>query len=172
AVAKSTNLPIMIYNVPGRTGVNIVPSTVEKLAEIDTIVAIKEASGDLDQISEVVNRCGDRIRVLAGDDSLFTPILAVGGVGVVSVIANIIPKDLKDLFTTFKSGDIANMQKRHHHLLRLYQAMFYEPNPAPVKTAMNLMGKDVGDLRLPLAPMTESNKSRLVEVLKTYGLIN
>jgi 4-hydroxy-tetrahydrodipicolinate synthase len=171
AVTKAVDLPIMIYNVPGRTGVNMQPATVARLAKLDAIVAIKEASGDLNQVSEIINTCGDRIRVFSGDDSLFAPILSVGGVGVVSVVANIAPKDLKALYTAFKANDIAKMQKLHHQLFPLCQAMFYETNPVPVKTAMNLMGMDVGELRLPLAPMSEVNKTRLAQVLKTYGLL-
>ncbi len=171
AVAKTVDLPIMIYNVPGRTGVNMQPATVARLAKFDAIVAIKEASGDLNQVSEIINTCGDRIRVFSGDDSLFAPILSVGGVGVVSVVANIAPKDLKALYTAFKANDFPKTQKLHHQLFPLCQAMFYETNPAPVKTAMNLMGMDVGELRLPLAPMSEANKTRLAQVLKTYGLL-
>lgn len=171
AIAKAVDLPIMIYNVPGRTGVNILPTTVERLAKIETIAAIKEASGDLNQVSEIVHRCGDNIRVFSGDDSLFAPILSVGGVGVVSVIANIVPKDLKSLYDAFKAADLAQAQKLHQQLFPLCQAMFYETNPIPVKTALNLMGKDVGDLRLPLVPMSESNKNRLIETMRAYGLI-
>ncbi len=171
AVAKAVDLPIMIYNVPGRTAVNMQPATVARLAKFDTIVAIKEASGDLNQVSEIINICGDQIRVFSGDDSLFAPILSVGGVGVVSVVANIAPKNLKALYTAFKAHDFPKTQKLHHQLFPLCQAMFYETNPAPVKTAMNLMGMDVGELRLPLAPMSEANKTRLAQVLKIYGLL-
>ena len=171
AVADGAGLHIMIYNVPGRTGVNILPETVEHLAQLDHIVAIKEASGDLNQVSEVIHRCGDAIQVLAGDDSLFAPILAVGGVGVVSVIANLVPAELKALFEAFQAGNPARVQELHHKLLPLCQAMFYETNPVPVKTAMNLLGREVGDLRLPLVPMSEPNRARLVEALKSYGLL-
>ena len=170
AVAE-VNLPIMIYNVPGRTSVNILPSTIEKLSKLDQIVAIKEASGDLNQVSEILTRCKDNIKVFSGDDSLFAPILAVGGVGVVSVVANLVPQYLKSLYEAFKSNEIARMQQLHHQLFELCQAMFYETNPGPVKTAMNLMGMDVGELRPPLAPMSETNKEKLIESLKVYGLL-
>ena len=170
AVAE-VNLPIMIYNVPGRTSVNMLPSTVEKLSKLDQIVAIKEASGDLNQVSEILTACKDNIKVFSGDDSLFAPILAVGGVGVVSVVANLVPKYLKSLFEAFKSNEISRMQQLHHQIFELCQAMFYETNPAPVKTAMNLMGMDVGELRPPLAPMSETNKEKLIEALKVYGLL-
>lgn len=171
AVVKAVDLPVMIYNVPGRTSVNMLPTTVERLAQFDQIVAIKEASGDLDQVSEVVNRCGEHVQVLSGDDSLFLPILAVGGVGVVSVVANLVPKDLKAEFSAYKNGNWNEIQKWHHKLFPLCRAMFYETNPIPVKTAMNLIGKEVGELRLPLAPMAEANRQRLVDALKTYGLL-
>jgi len=170
AVAE-VNLPIMIYNVPGRTSVNMLPSTVEKLSKLDQIVAIKEASGDLNQVSEILTRCKDNIKVFSGDDSLFAPILAVGGVGVVSVVANLVPQYLKSLYEAFKSNEIARMQQLHHQLFELCQAMFYETNPGPVKTAMNLMGMDVGELRPPLAPMSGTNKEKLIEALKVYGLL-
>ncbi|MCH8871593.1 4-hydroxy-tetrahydrodipicolinate synthase [candidate division KSB1 bacterium] len=170
AVAE-VNLPIMIYNVPGRTSVNMLPSTVEKLSRLDQIVAIKEASGDLNQVSEILTTCKDNIKVFSGDDSLFAPILAIGGVGVVSVVANLVPQYLKSLYEAFKSNEIVRMQQLHHQLFELCQAMFYETNPAPVKTAMNLMGMDVGELRPPLAPMSETNKEKLIESLKVYGLL-
>lgn len=170
AVAE-VNLPIMIYNVPGRTSVNILPSTIEKLSKLDQIVAIKEASGDLNQVSEILTTCKDNIKVFSGDDSLFAPILAIGGVGVVSVVANLVPQYLKSLYEAFKSNEIVRMQQLHHELFELCQAMFYETNPAPVKTAMNLMGMDVGELRPPLAPMSETNKEKLIESLKVYGLL-
>ncbi len=170
AVAE-VNLPIMIYNVPGRTSVNILPSTIEKLSKLDQIVAIKEASGDLNQVSEILTTCKDNIKVFSGDDSLFAPILAIGGVGVVSVVANLVPQYLKSLYEAFKSNEIFRMQQLHHQLFELCQAMFYETNPAPVKTAMNLMGMDVGELRPPLAPMSETNKEKLIESLKVYGLL-
>ncbi|MFQ5605739.1 MAG: 4-hydroxy-tetrahydrodipicolinate synthase [bacterium] len=169
--AADVNLPIMIYNVPGRTCVNILPATVEKLSKLDQIVAIKEASGDLNQVSEILTTCKDRIKVFSGDDSLFAPILSIGGVGVVSVVANIVPKYLKSLYEAFKSNEISRMRQLHHQLFELCQAMFYETNPIPIKTAMNLMGMEVGDLRPPLAPMAEVNKDRLIESLKVYGLL-
>jgi 4-hydroxy-tetrahydrodipicolinate synthase len=161
----------MIYNVPGRTSVNILPETVARLAKFDNIAAIKEASGDLNQVSEVINRCGENIQVLSGDDSLFTPILSVGGVGVVSVVANIVPADLKSLYNAFQKGHMKEVYKLHHQLLPLCNAMFYETNPIPVKTAMNFLGRAVGEVRLPLAPMSQTNQQRLQRSLKAYGLL-
>ncbi|RMF57006.1 MAG: 4-hydroxy-tetrahydrodipicolinate synthase [Calditrichaeota bacterium] len=171
AVVRAANLPIMIYNVPGRTSVNILPQTVARLAELDNIVAIKEASGDLNQVSQIIGLCGEKIKVFSGDDSLFTPILAVGGVGVVSVVANLVPKDLRALFESFQAGDLQKTREWHHRLFPLCQAMFYETNPGPVKTAMNLLGFEVGELRLPLAPMSQENKARLTQALQAYGLL-
>lgn len=171
AVLKAVELPIMIYNVPGRTSVNILPGTVARLAKYENTVAIKEASGDLNQASEIISRCGDSIKVFSGDDSLFTPILSVGGVGVVSVIANIVPQELKTLYTTFVEKKLTEVQRLHQYLFPLCQAMFIETNPIPVKTAMNLIGMEVGDFRLPLAPMSESNKQRLIDIIKSYGLL-
>ena len=172
AVCRAVDLPLMIYNVPGRTGVNILPSTVERLSHIDNIVAIKEASGDLNQVSEIVNRCAERIRVFSGDDSLFVPILSVGGVGVVSVVGNIVPRDLRNLWEAYRQSNPARLAELHGKLFPLCQAMFYETNPIPVKTALNLIGKDVGELRLPLVPMSGENTHRLVQAMEGYGLLS
>ena len=172
AVCRAVDLPIMIYNVPGRTGVNILPSTVERLSHIDNIVAIKEASGDLNQASEIVNRCAGRIRVFSGDDSLFVPILSVGGVGVVSVVGNIVPRDVRNLWEAYRESNLSRLAELHGRLFPLCQAMFYETNPIPVKTALNLMGKDVGELRLPMASMSDENTRRLVQAMERYGLLN
>ena len=172
AVCRAVDLPLMIYNVPGRTGVNILPSTVERLSHIDNIVAIKEASGNLNQVSEIVNRCGERIRVFSGDDSLFVPILSVGGVGVVSVVGNIVPRDLRNLWEAYRQSNPTRLAELHGKLFPLCQAMFYETNPIPVKTALNLMGRDVGELRLPMTPMSAENTERLVQVMERYGLLS
>ncbi len=172
AVCRAVDLPLMIYNVPGRTGVNILPSTVERLSHIDNIVAIKEASGDLNQASEIVSRCAERTRVFSGDDSLFVPILSVGGVGLVSVVGNIVPRDMRNLWEAYRESNLALLAELHGRLFPLCQAMFYETNPIPVKTALNLMGKDVGELRLPMAPMSDDNKGRLVQAMERYGLLS
>ena len=172
AVCRAVDLPLMIYNVPGRTGVNILPSTVERLSHIDNIVAIKEASGNLNQVSEIVSRCAERIRVFSGDDSLFVPILSIGGVGVVSVVGNIVPRDLRNLWEAHRESNLARLAELHGKLFPLCQAMFYETNPIPVKTALNLMGKDVGELRLPLAPLSAENTEKLVQAMEGYGLLS
>ena len=172
AIALAVDLPLMVYNVPARTGVNLQPATAERLSRIDTIMAIKEASGDLNQVSEIVDRCGDRVSVFSGDDSLFLPILSVGGVGVVSVVGNLVPRDLRALYEAYRESNLPKLREAHRKLFPLCQAMFYETNPIPVKTALNVLGRDVGDLRLPLTPMSDPNKKRLVETMEAYGLLN
>lgn len=172
AVAEAVHIPIVVYNVPARTGVNIEPRTVARLAEFKNIVGVKEASGNLNQVSHITSLCGDRITVLSGDDSLTLPILSVGGKGVISVIANIVPKDLADMIRVFEKGDLAAAKSLHHKLFPLCRAMFVETNPIPVKTAMELLGRGSGELRLPLAPMTQDNRKRLQVALKDYGLLS
>ncbi len=171
AVAETVDIPIILYNVPGRTGLNMLPETVAALAELPNIVAIKEASGNLEQMTQVIKLCGDKITVLSGDDTLTLPLMAVGGKGVVSVVANIVPKDVVEMTHAFLNGDWKKAQELHLKLFPLCQAMFYETNPIPVKTAMALMGMINGELRLPLTPMSEANIKRLKDAMKSYGLL-
>jgi 4-hydroxy-tetrahydrodipicolinate synthase len=171
AIAEACDLPLIVYNVPGRTSVNLTAETMLQLADIDSVVAVKEASGDLGQISEIAANANGRITVLSGDDNLTAAILAVGGEGVISVTANIIPRDIKKLCDLFAENNLPEGRALHHRLLRINNAMFYEPNPIPVKTAMNMMGMEVGKFRLPLAPMAESNKQRLQGILNFYELL-
>ncbi|MFQ5651739.1 MAG: 4-hydroxy-tetrahydrodipicolinate synthase [bacterium] len=171
AVARSVDLPVVIYNVPARTSVNMLPETVARLMQFDNIVAIKEASGDLVQISEVIQRCGDRLSVLSGDDLLFAPILIVGGCGIISVTSNVAPREVKALYEAFRASDPVSMSQWHQKLFPLSRALFLETNPIPVKTALNLIGKEVGEVRLPLAPMSEANRNKLAHVLQEYGLV-
>jgi 4-hydroxy-tetrahydrodipicolinate synthase len=171
AVAKAVPLPQVLYNVPGRTSVNMLPATVARLAELPEVVAIKEASGDLGQMAEIKRLAGDRITLLSGDDNLTLPVLAIGGKGVVSVIANIVPKDTAQMIAAWESGQPDKAKELFYKLLPLCQAMFYETNPIPVKTALGLMGKIDGEVRLPLCPMAAANLDRLKNVLKGYGLI-
>lgn len=170
-LAEETNFPLVPYNVPSRTGINLEPSTVARLSKIENIVAIKEASGSLRQISQIVEMCGDRITVISGDDFTTLPILAIGGKGVISVASNIVPQDVGELCHSFEKGDIEKARAVHYRLMPLYRAMFYETNPIPVKTALGLMGMIEPELRLPLCPMSESNLNRLKEDLKDYGLV-
>jgi len=170
-IAQSTSIPLMLYNVPGRTGVDLQPETVARLAELDNVKAVKEATGSVERASTLVRLCGNRIDVLSGDDANTLPILAVGGCGIVSVAGNIIPREMKAMITAFEEGDLETARRRHLDMLPLCQAMFLETNPAPVKTAMNILGRGVGEVRLPLAPMTPNNAARLRDVMGEYGLI-
>jgi 4-hydroxy-tetrahydrodipicolinate synthase len=171
AIAKAVPLPQVLYNIPGRTGVNMLPATVARLAELKEVVAIKEASGDLGQMAEVVRLAGDKITLLSGDDNLTLPVLAIGGKGVVSVVANIAPKDSAKMVKAWHDGKVEQARKLFYKLLPLCQAMFYETNPIPVKTALALTGKIEGEMRLPLCPMAPANLEKLKAALKAYGLI-
>ncbi|MFQ5848184.1 MAG: 4-hydroxy-tetrahydrodipicolinate synthase [Candidatus Methylomirabilales bacterium] len=172
AVAEAVDIPIILYNIPGRTGVNMLPETVATLAELKNIVGIKEASGSLEQMTEVITRCGGRITVVSGDDTLTLPLMAVGGEGVISVIANILPKESADLTRAALNGDWKRAKELHLRTFPLCKAMFYETNPIPVKTAMQLLGRLNGELRLPLAPMSEANREKLQKAMKAYGLLS
>jgi len=170
-VAEEVDIPIILYNVPGRTGVNMLPETVARLAEIKNIVGIKEATGDLKQISEVISICPKDFLLLSGDDFTVYPTLAIGGHGVISVVANVAPKDMADLCDAYFAGDMKRANELHYRLLPLSGAMFYETNPIPVKTALSLMGKVSSEMRLPLCSMSEGNLNKLKKVMKDYGLI-
>jgi 4-hydroxy-tetrahydrodipicolinate synthase len=171
AIAKAVSLPQVLYNVPGRTGVNMLPETVARLAELEEVVAIKEASGNLVQMTEIVNLAGDKIILLSGDDNLTLPLLSIGGKGVISVVANIAPKDSADMVRAWEGGRLEEAKTRFLKLFTLCQAMFYETNPIPVKTALGLMGKVSDQMRLPLCPMAPGNLEKLKKALLAYGLI-
>ena len=170
-IAKEVPLPQVLYNIPGRTGINMLPQTVARLAELKEIVAIKEASGNLVQMAEIMNLAGDKITLISGDDTLTLPVLSIGGKGVISVIANIVPKETAEMVKLWKQGDVDGAKNMYLKLLPLCQAMFYETNPIPVKTALSLMGKITEEIRLPLCPMSPANLERLKNVLKQYNLI-
>jgi len=170
-ISETVDVPIVMYNVPGRTGVNMLPSTVAKLAKINNIVGLKEASGDISQVSQIVMDCGEDFDVLSGDDAMTFPIMAIGGKGVISVAANIVPEKMAGLVEAFNRGDIKKAREMHLKMFPLFGAMFYETNPIPVKTAMNLMGMISDELRLPLCKMSEENLAKLKTVLKEYNLI-
>jgi 4-hydroxy-tetrahydrodipicolinate synthase len=170
-ISETVDVPIVMYNVPGRTGVNMLPSTVAKLAKINNIVGLKEASGDISQVSQIVMDCGEDFDVLSGDDAMTFPIMAIGGKGVISVAANIVPEKMAGLVEAFNKGDIKKAREMHLKMFPLFGAMFYETNPIPVKTAMNLMGMISDELRLPLCKMSEENLAKLKTVLKEYNLI-
>jgi len=171
AIADAVPLPQVLYNVPGRTALNMLPETVARLAELPDIVAVKEASGNLGQMAEILQLAGDKITLLSGDDNLTLPVLAIGGKGVISVIANIVPKDSADMIQAWENGDVGTARALFYKLFPLSQAMFFETNPIPVKTSLSLMGMIGGEMRLPLFPMASSNLEKLKKVLKDYGLI-
>lgn len=169
-IANSTSIPIILYNVPGRTSMNIKPAVVAELAKIDNIVAIKEASGDLAQVAELSRLVPDDFAIYSGNDDSIVPLLSLGGSGVISVLANICPKETHDLVQKFLNGDIEGSKKLQLDMKPLIDALFIEVNPIPVKTAMNLLGFKVGNLRLPLADMSEKNLEVLKQELINKGL--
>jgi len=171
AIADAVALPQILYNVPGRTGVNMLPETVARLAQIPNVVAIKEASGNLGQMVQIMRLAGENITLISGDDNLTLPILSIGGKGVISVIANIVPKDTADMLTAWEQGNMDKTKAMYFKLLPLCQAMFFETNPVPVKTSLALMGKIRDELRLPLAPMAPANLEKLKKALQDYGLL-
>ncbi len=171
AVADAVKIPIVLYNVPGRTAVNMLPSTVARLTECKNIVAIKEATGDMKQVSELIRLCGDRITVISGDDFTTLPMLTLGGEGAISVTANIAPKDMAGMFNAWEKGDIAKARELHYKLEPLNSAMFIETNPIPVKTTLAMMGKIKEEFRLPLCEMSKTNKEKLKGILKSAKII-
>lgn len=171
-IAKEAPLPMVLYNVPGRTGVNMLPETVARLAELKEVVAIKEASGNLVQMAEIVNLAGDKITLLSGDDTILMPVLSIGGKGVISVVANVAPKETAEVIRLWEEGKVKEAQSLFMRLFPLCQAMFYETNPIPVKTALSLMGMVQEEFRLPLCKMGDANKKRLVKAMVDFGLLN
>ncbi len=167
AIADAVDLPLVVYNVPGRTGVNLAPETARRLVDAAPVVAIKESSGSLDQVSELVAAVGDRCAVLSGDDSLTLPIIAVGGRGVISVVANIAPAAMAAMVRAALQGDLERARELHRELFPLARALFLETNPVPVKAAAEMLGLCSGAVRLPLAPLSEANRERLHRVLAT-----
>jgi 4-hydroxy-tetrahydrodipicolinate synthase len=169
AIAKSVNIPIIVYNVPGRTGVNIKPSTLVELSKIKNIVAVKEASGDIAQIAEIARLVPNDFAIYSGNDDMILPLLSLGGSGVISVVANICPKDTHDLVDRFFQGDLEGSRKLQLDMKALIDSLFIEVNPIPVKTAMNLLGFEMGELRLPLVEMDPNNLETLKKELSNYG---
>jgi 4-hydroxy-tetrahydrodipicolinate synthase len=167
----SGGFPLVPYNIASRTGVNILPATMARIADLDGVVAVKEASGDLNQMAEVVGLCGDKIALLSGDDAMLLGVLAIGGQGVISVVNNIVPRDVADVLAAWNQGDIAGAQAKFHRLLPLVKAMFLETNPIPVKTAAALMGLiPSGELRLPMCEMAPDALAKLKTAMTAYGL--
>lgn len=164
-VAESTSLPVMLYNIPGRSVVNLLPETTIRLSKIPNIVAIKEASGDLNQISKILAETDDEFYVYSGDDSMTLPILAIGGTGVVSVASHIIGNEMQEMVQAFLQGELKKAAKLHQQLLPIMQGLFKAPNPVPVKTALQIKGLNVGSVRLPLVPLTEEERNSLIHLL-------
>ena len=171
AVAEGVDLPLVLYNIPGRTGVNMLPTTIARLTALPTIVGVKEGSGSVQQASDIVQMCGDRLTVLAGDDALTLPMMAVGGKGVITVTANIVPAEMAGLVKAFAEGKIEDARRIHFKLSPLFAALFFETNPIPVKEALSLMGKIDPELRLPLCPMAQDTREKLIQALKEASLI-
>ena len=170
-IAEAINIPIIMYNVPGRTGLNILPKTCLELSKIDNIVAIKEASGNISQIAQIASLCKDNLNIYSGNDDQILPVLSLGGIGVISVLSNIIPKDVHNMVKYFFEGEIEKAISLQLNTLSLTSSLFCEVNPIPIKHACNLMGFNVGIPRLPLVEMSDAGKERLKEDMINYGLL-
>ena len=168
-VANSVKIPIVLYNVPGRTGLNITPETLQVLSKIDNIVAMKEASGNIAQVAQMIALCGDSIDMYSGNDDMIVPVLSLGGKGVISVVANIAPKDTHNIVEMYVAGDVKGSAQLQLKMLDLINALFVEVNPIPIKTAMNLLGYNVGNLRMPLTDMSDKNLALLKDSLVKNG---
>lgn len=171
AVNDAVKTPIILYNVPSRTNMNITPAMLEKLSALENIVAIKEASGNISQIAEMAALCGDKIDIYSGNDDQIVPILSLGGIGVISVVANVLPKETHDICDLFLNGKVKESCQLQLKVLDLINLLFIETNPIPVKTAMNLMSFNCGELRLPLVSMEDANLEKLEAALKKHNLI-
>jgi 4-hydroxy-tetrahydrodipicolinate synthase len=170
-IAAETSFPLVVYNIPGRTASNISPETLGRLAALDSIVGVKEACGDIDQVAHVVAACGEGFAVLSGDDSLTLPLMAMGGHGCISTTANVAPREMLDLYQALKATDLAAAQAIHYRLLPLFDILFCETNPIPVKEALHLIGLCGSEIRLPLTRLTEPNRERMQVALKDLGLL-
>lgn len=171
AIAKAVSLPILLYNVPSRTGVNILPDTYAKLSKIPNIVGAKEASGNFSQIAKIISLCGDNLDIYSGNDDQITSALALGAKGVISVLANVVPRETHEICQSYFDGDTARSDTLQLRYLELIENLFSDVNPIPVKCAMNAMGMDVGECRLPLCSMEPVARERLMGCLQRYGLI-
>lgn len=171
AITEKTNIPIIVYNVPGRTSVNIDISTMVELSKINNIIGVKEASGNIVQVAEISRLCGKDFDIYSGNDDHVVPILSLGGKGVISVSANIVPKDMHNLVTSYLDGDVKKSLDLQLGMNGLNKALFIEANPVPIKKAMNLLGKNVGHTRMPLIEMDKENVEKLISELQKYGLM-
>jgi len=171
AIARETAFPLVVYNIPGRTASNLLPATFARLAEIEQIVGVKESSGDLNQMAHLIANVPDSFVVLAGDDWATLPLLSIGGRGVISTTSNVAPSEMVSLVRAFRAGDLARARDVHYRLLPLFDALFCETNPIPVKAAVAMRGLCRDDIRLPLTPLTAPNRERLQVVMKDLGLL-
>jgi len=171
AIARETGFPLLVYNIPGRTASNIEPETLGRLARLDAIVGVKEASGDLEQMAQVIARCPSDFAVLSGDDALTLPLLSIGGKGVISTSSNVAPEQVCALVRAFLGGDAEGAREVHYRLLPLFDALFCETNPIPVKAAAAALGWCTDEMRLPLTPLSDPNRERLQVVLKDTGIL-
>ncbi len=172
AIAANTSLPIMLYNIPGRTSVNITPETIIRLSQIANIVSVKEASGDLDAAAKIIQNTADDFSVYSGDDGMTIPLLAIGATGVVSVVAHIIGNEMKEMIQSFLNGSHTRAAQIHREILPVIKALFSAPSPAPVKSALNLHGVSAGGVRLPLVDLTNEEKESLKKALGNYQITN
>lgn len=170
-IACNVNLPIIVYNVPGRTGLNILPETCLELSKIENIVAIKEASGNISQVANISNLCRDSLPIYSGNDDQILPVLSLGGIGVISVLSNIMPKEVTHLIHDFMSGNISKAINSQLNMIDLVTELFSEVNPIPIKYALNLLGYNMGTPRLPLTEMSEIGKKNLEKVMQKYRLL-
>jgi 4-hydroxy-tetrahydrodipicolinate synthase len=171
AIANSTTLPLIVYNVPGRTASNMLPTTIARLAEIENIVAVKEASGSLDQVSEIIRTTPNDFWVYSGDDGLTLPILSVGGCGVISVAAHVVGNRMQEMITSFLAGDLNKAQALHLELMPFFKVIFVTTNPIPIKKAVNILGINAGPVRLPLVSPTASEEEQLKNVMQAIGAL-
>ncbi|MGM0750484.1 MAG: 4-hydroxy-tetrahydrodipicolinate synthase [Bacillota bacterium] len=169
AIAESTSLPVMLYNIPGRSSVNVSPETIIRLSEIENIVAVKEASGDLDSMTEIISHTPDDFMLYSGDDGLTLPVLSIGGTGIVSVASHIIGNEMQEMVAAFIDGNPMQAAGLHQKLLPIMKGLFTSPNPTPVKTALQMKGLDVGSVRLPLIPLTEVERAKLSQLLQVLS---
>jgi 4-hydroxy-tetrahydrodipicolinate synthase len=170
-VARQTSFPLVVYNIPGRTASNVLPETLARLAEIEQVVGVKEASGNLDQMAHVIASVPDSFAVLSGDDALTLPLLAIGGRGVIATTSNVAAAEMVELVRAFRAGDVERARAVHYRLLPLFDALFCETNPIPVKAALALRGQILEELRLPLTRLSAQNRERLQLALKEFGLL-
>jgi 4-hydroxy-tetrahydrodipicolinate synthase len=170
-IAADTDLPIILYNIPGRTAKNVDAETIKRLSEIDNIIGIKEASGDLEQVSRIIRDTGDDFLVYSGDDFLTLPIMSLGGDGVISVASHIAGNQMKSMTEAYRNGNVAAAADLHNHLMDLFKVLFITANPVPVKAALNMTGFDVGGVRLPLVEATTDEKSKVKAVLESLGMV-